>query len=581
MKKNKISKIKVFDEEIVAKEQFYLNNPGLPTRNSEYEWTPEMIDALERSKDDISYFAENFFTIINKSNREVIKLYDKQKSILNTFMDNNRVILLTSRQFSKTTLLSIYVLWLANFYPDQNILILGQQRSTASELIERISLAYLELPSWLKTPIDTEFNKSSFKLINGSKVQISATTENAVRGKSISCLIIDELAHIDRNIENAFWGAITPTIISNPKAKLFIASTPKGVDNLFYKLVQRADNKKSIYVVERAMWYDIPGRGKEWKKNVIESELNGDEEMFEQEYECKFLGSSRSPFGVRVFQHIESCIKEPLEIFDDGAFRIWEFPENNKIYSIGVDVSEGIGKDSSVIQVFDMTDLTKITQCACWSSNKIDIISFKNKILEICLMYGNPVLSVERNNCGADICNRLYTDDHYPRFVNHGVKHQSDKSFRSGVLATAITKLPAVTNLKYWLVDTLSVIIRDNRFLEEFRNFEKKGRYSWEAASGFHDDLVMSTVWAINVLHRDLINKYYAVQEYSLKGMPVKIKNKFDYSIKESRDLITSKYSDYSNIPICVFGRQSYTITPKDNDSMANLLSHGWEEVKF
>ena len=56
------SYIKVFNDEIVAEEQYYRGDKGLPTADSVYEWTPEMILALQRCQTDIKYFAENFFT---------------------------------------------------------------------------------------------------------------------------------------------------------------------------------------------------------------------------------------------------------------------------------------------------------------------------------------------------------------------------------------------------------------------------------------------------------------------------------------------------------------------------------------
>lgn len=78
-----------------------MGNPSLPAADSQYEWTPKMISALERCKNDICYFAETFFTIVDKTKRHVIKLHDYQKRFLNTMSKNNRTIMLTSRQVGK------------------------------------------------------------------------------------------------------------------------------------------------------------------------------------------------------------------------------------------------------------------------------------------------------------------------------------------------------------------------------------------------------------------------------------------------------------------------------------------------
>lgn len=92
----------VFGQDVIAEEQYYLGNKALPTAESRYEMTPQMVAALKRSMTDIHYFAETFFTIINGDRkRENIKLREYQKRMLKTMADNNRVIFNTSRQIGK------------------------------------------------------------------------------------------------------------------------------------------------------------------------------------------------------------------------------------------------------------------------------------------------------------------------------------------------------------------------------------------------------------------------------------------------------------------------------------------------
>ena len=111
MAKKKTSVIKVFDSNVVAEEEYYLNNPNLPTVNSGYEYTPEMVKAIKRCKEDIIYFAENFFYINGINGKEIIKLFDKQKEILKTIQKNKKTLLLTGRQQGKccfsTTMISL------------------------------------------------------------------------------------------------------------------------------------------------------------------------------------------------------------------------------------------------------------------------------------------------------------------------------------------------------------------------------------------------------------------------------------------------------------------------------------------
>lgn len=97
------SYIKVFDDEILAEEQYYRGDKGLPTADSRYEWTPDMILALQRCQNDIKYFAENFFTIVDLSDgkRKHIPLRKYQTKFLESMMKEKRLLLLTCRQSGK------------------------------------------------------------------------------------------------------------------------------------------------------------------------------------------------------------------------------------------------------------------------------------------------------------------------------------------------------------------------------------------------------------------------------------------------------------------------------------------------
>lgn len=90
-------KFEVFGREMVAEEQYYLGDHTLPTAQSKFEWSEEMVDAYERCKTDIIFFAENFFTIISASKRIKIPLRDYQKKFLRDTMNNKRILALASR----------------------------------------------------------------------------------------------------------------------------------------------------------------------------------------------------------------------------------------------------------------------------------------------------------------------------------------------------------------------------------------------------------------------------------------------------------------------------------------------------
>jgi hypothetical protein len=177
--------------------QYYRGDKNVPKSEAQFEWTPKMVEELKKCKDDIIYFAENYFYIVNLDRgKEVINLYTRQKQILRSLINNRFTILLSCRQFGKTTLMTIYALWLACFESDQRIMVVANREQTAINVFKRIRLAYEQLPNFLKPGVK-EYGKTGLTFDNDSSIGVSTTTSTAVRGESISSLIIDEMAFIE------------------------------------------------------------------------------------------------------------------------------------------------------------------------------------------------------------------------------------------------------------------------------------------------------------------------------------------------------------------------------------------------
>ena len=170
------------------KSTYYLNNPALPTEHSQFEWTPEMMLELRKTKKDITYFAEKYFNIVNLDRgKELIKLYRPQKRILKSLAKNNRVVLLSSRQMGKTTLITIFALWFTCFNKDKSILVVANKEKTAIEILGRIRTAYELLPNWLKPGVK-DYSKTNVVFANDSRIYVSTTASTAGRSSSINCV---------------------------------------------------------------------------------------------------------------------------------------------------------------------------------------------------------------------------------------------------------------------------------------------------------------------------------------------------------------------------------------------------------
>tara|TARA_R110000824_G_scaffold74657_4_gene189693 strand:- start:1826 stop:3520 length:1695 start_codon:yes stop_codon:yes gene_type:complete len=560
---------------IKQEDKYYLGNRNLPAANMEFEWTPKMVRELKKTRQNLLYFAENFFFIVNLDKGKMkIPLYASQKRVLRSLRDNRFVACLASRQTGKTTMMTIYSLWVACFQEDQRILVVANKEQTAINIFSRIRTAYEMLPNYLKPGV-IEYGKTSMKLANGSSIGISTTSSDAGRGDACNVLVLDELAFIPNNLVDAFWKSVYPIISSSKKSKIFIASTPNGTDNLFYKLYMDGLNKKSNWYAEKMMWHEIPGRDEEWKRETIQS--IGSEEAFRQEFDCEFIESGDTFIDEEYFFKLESGIQDPKHIFEDGAYKVWEEPDINSIYTIGVDVAEGVGKNSSVIQILDITDLTNIKQVAEYCSNTINPYEFATKVHDICEHWGSPPVLIERNNSGAQVVDLLYQNYRYPNIVSYSPRTGKFKFDRMGVYAHTNTKYKGVMNMRYWVHELKCIIFRSKETIQELKAFQRKPNGTWCAKPGYDDDRVMSLIWSLMILDSALVQRYYDVIELDDNGKPKNIiLSEFVHQNFKGflNDYKTENASDTWEPPNVVFQDINNSEGPSEMD---DLVAQGWE----
>ena len=173
----------------------YSNNPNLRAEGEVIPMTREQIEEYIRCSEDILYFAENYYYIQTIDDGRIkIPLWDFQKKMLKVFKDpgedKKHVVVLSARQMSKTTVSALYLLHEALFKKDMNIAILANNERTAREILERIKMAYVNLPLWLQQGISNEggWNKNTLVLENGVKIIAASTSSNSIRGFTINCV---------------------------------------------------------------------------------------------------------------------------------------------------------------------------------------------------------------------------------------------------------------------------------------------------------------------------------------------------------------------------------------------------------
>jgi len=168
--------------------EVYLGNPQLKRTNVPIQFTQEQIDEYIKCSESPEYFAEHYIKIVNVDRGLVpFDMYDYQRDMIRKFDKNRFVITKMPRQSGKSTTVTAFILWRILFYDNQNVAILANKGRLAMDLLEKIKLAYENLPKWLQQGVVT-WNKGNIEIENGSKVVSAATSSSAIRGGSYNCV---------------------------------------------------------------------------------------------------------------------------------------------------------------------------------------------------------------------------------------------------------------------------------------------------------------------------------------------------------------------------------------------------------
>lgn len=509
--------------------EFYLNNKNLPRAGVEFEWTPDMVREIKKCKQNLLHFAENYFFIVTlDEGKKKIKLYNCQKRILRAFQRYRFNIICSSRQAGKTTVCTIFALWFALFQDDKRIVVVANKEKTAIMILRRIQLAYEQLPNWLKPGIKS-WGSTEVLFSNDSSIAIATTSSSAARGESVNCLLIDEMAHIQDHLMEDFWASVIPVISSSRNTKIVAVSTPKGTGNRFYKIFAEAETGKSEWHSEKIGWREIPGRGKKWQKEMLDA-LGNDQRLFDQEFDNLFVETGDTAVDKNVIEHMKGECHDPVYIFDNGHYLMWEEPIPGHVYAIGCDVGEGIGLAAHVAQVFDFTDLTNIRQVAMYHHRLITTLHFAQRLSHIAEHWGCPPLIIERNNSGGEVINALKETHDYHYIASYNPLKDKDpkkrKDHRIGIHSHTNSKYLGVMNMRYW-VNSLEVVhIYDLQTVQELETFVQQPNGTWKHKSGENvwDDRVMALIWTLFILEEPVTVQYFDIIKKDQRGKPLLIK---------------------------------------------------------
>jgi len=331
-------------------------------------------------------------------------------------------------------------------------------------------------------------------------------------------------AFVPQNIFDEFIQSVFPIISSAKGTQMILVSTPNGTGNFFYETFNKSQlNKDYEWKSMKILWDEFPGRDEEWKLQQIETFGGGETGLrkFAQEFEVRFFGSGASLIDSDVINFYKNKFISEYPTTENINFnsnntrfdlKVLTPPVDGHTYACGIDTGEGLGGDSSVITILDITDMTKLSIVAYYGNNYIIPYDFAYMVVKSAGYYNNAYIIGECNSVGNEVISQLYNVYEYENIIHYN----PGKSNRLiGLYSINSIKVEACQYLKKMLVKNEEYSFDCPGLLEELEYFVRKPGNStkviYKADGTKHDDYVLAFVWALFVTNPKISDNYFDV----------------------------------------------------------------------
>lgn len=469
----------------------YRGNINLKPLGYTHTFQASELSEYEKCANDPLYFIETYVYITTLDHgSQKFKLYPYQRNLIKQIHTNRRVIAKVGRQLGKTQCSAAYILWYTLFQKNVTVAILANKSSAAREILSRYQDMYQSLPIWIQQGI-VDWNKGNITLENGSKIFTNATSRDAIRGRSVNLIYVDEVAIIPNNVAEEFFTAVYPTISSGQTTKVLLTSTPLGY-NHFWKFFTEAEKGINGFIPITVHYSEIPGRDEKWAATQLA--LLG-ELKFNQEVLCHWLGSSLTLIRSDIIAKLSAFEHE----YKKDSLDIGVMPIKNHQYVIIADTSRGVKGDYSAFTVIDVTEIP-YRMVAKYRNNQIAPMLYPNVIHQTAIAYNHALILVEINDIGGQVADILYQDLEYENmlFVTKQKGGQTlsagfSNNVSLGVRTDKQVKRVGCSTLKS-LMEENKLLVNDADIISEFSTFIETKLGFFAADSGYHDDLVITLV---------------------------------------------------------------------------------------
>jgi len=443
-----------------------------------------------------------------------------------------RAIILKARQQGLSTYATARVFWKSYFNAYNKSVVMAHDSATSDSLftMSRNTIQYMS------DEFRPEFKKSNAKEImfehNDSGYRLyTAGSPEAGRGTTPTIAHLSEVGfwtHDEKILAGLFQG-----ISQADGTEVILESTANGVGNAFHRLWIGAVKGENEYIPIFIPWFMTP----EYRRDVYEGferteeeeglkeRFNLDDEQlywrrlkisesgsdkFRQEYpatpEEAFIVSGSNVFDI---EKLNSLIPQPIMatrefdyescLFEDaqrGSLEIYKYPTFEDAFTIGADVSLGVGQDYSCAVVMN----AQREVCAVYRNNTIDPSKFGDLLFYLGRYFNNSLVAVESNSMGIATLNRLKQMNYQNLYHQTKVANVSEEEGqRLGWRTTSQTKPMIIGYLKN-AIESEDIWIPSRIMIDELMNYVADENGKTNAIPGHNDDTVIALAISLEVL---------------------------------------------------------------------------------
>lgn len=252
-----------------------------------------------------------------------------------------------------------------------------------------------------------------------------------------------------------------------------------------------------------------------WRKWTIANKCGGSVDIFKQEYPSTpqeaFIASGRPRFDLNVIKQYELATTNPekvcflhrkahssrvtIEENPKGYLEIYQMPVQNKCYTIGADVAEGlVTGDFSVGIVLD----EECNVVSLWRGH-IDPDLFGKQLVALSYLYNEAYIGVEINNHGLTTVKSILDEEYYNIYYSKVFDHVANELTKKVGWTTNVKTKPLMINKLAEFIREFLIGIPSMSIVSELYTYviDDKGRTN--AQQGCHDDCVMALGIALMV----------------------------------------------------------------------------------